>query len=337
MIEKFSQILPQKLEYNSDTESELSQEVLEKIMTKVQDIDKYGTAFSLISSEGLLPVAAGVGKENSKFRNILKNGLVGVSPDRPGIDRVDWGVKNSVEEYIEDLKEKRERPPEVFFNIVGRYGNPKSAGGGSISEKTISKIPLMRMGDLIAIMFSLDKFDEKNNRERSGKNGQNQATKKGTFGIHNFGRGVVDDPNEHGDFNADCDYGFKLSSRVQPRMFTGIVFRKEIEINEEEKKSRGIFHLHGDYYKDTKGNVYLEYDIGDGKKLYGETSDFEILKEHAQKIAQDLLIVNLGKEDNLVPIYDTYGNLWWPKQISHEEIVRITNAESVQIALKQNT
>jgi len=63
-------------------EKELSPEIIEKIMEKVEDINKRGTAFSVISPEYPTPKLE---SGESKLGSILKNGLVGTSPKQPGM------------------------------------------------------------------------------------------------------------------------------------------------------------------------------------------------------------------------------------------------------------
>lgn len=86
--------------------------------------------------------------------------------------------------------------------------------------------------------------------------------------------------------NPDTDDGFVVGKRIAPRKFRGIIYRASDRKSFEENNS-----------KDTENVLRI--------------------------------IETLASNDNkagLIPIYDQWGNLWWPKRISHEEIIKNNDA-----------
>lgn len=81
------------------------------------------------------------------------------------------------------------------------------------------------------------------------------------------------------------EYGFRLMPRVPPRYFRGVIF-------------------------------YLSRK--DGSADYEEILP-ERFAERARQIASEMINVNKNTE-LFLPIYDVHGNLWWPKEMSHEEV-----------------
>jgi hypothetical protein len=80
------------------------------------------------------------------------------------------------------------------------------------------------------------------------------------------------------------DYGFRLASRVPPRFFKGI-----------------LIHIGEDRFND--------------KELY-----FSKLQSKLKEVVEQMHEVNRGRTKYLLPIYDSYGDLLWPKHMSHKDV-----------------
>ncbi len=74
----------EKLVRKEKIEQELSPEVIEKIMAKVQDINESGTAYTRLT-----PQNSRLEKEEDKLRSIIKDGLLGNSGGLPR-EKVAW-------------------------------------------------------------------------------------------------------------------------------------------------------------------------------------------------------------------------------------------------------
>lgn len=124
-------------------------------------------------------------------------------------------------------------------------------------------------------------------------------------------------------------YGFKLSSRVQPRQFKGLLFKLDIEISEQEFNDAyppvTPRMNHWDrFFENEEGVKYRRCKTENGSlRFYKEQTDPELLIKRAVEIGKDMLLVNSDNDKNLIPIYDYKGNLLWPVQISHDEIVKM--------------
>ncbi len=295
-------------------EAELSQEIIEKIMAKVQDINEYGTAFSVVSSEYPTPK---IETGESKLESIFKYGLLGVSPDQPGVNRAGFSNKTDKHAYVEQIKEKN--APEVFFSIVGRV---KENYSGSVASYGYY---FRNHGDNVAVMFDLRHYkeapvseDDKLDRNTFWPH-QNTNTEFTSERMKSFFT------NSRGEIVSAVEYGFRLSSRVPPRNFNGAIFQmrgvlsedaltEKIRVKIEENSYPG---QNLDYLKDESFWRTVE------SVIYEDEKRPEELTGRAKKIATEMMVADKEKLDLLVPIYDIHGNLWWPKQMSYEEVKKL--------------
>jgi hypothetical protein len=270
------------------------------------------------------------GAKKDKLSNILKYGLVGMSLERKVRVGGDVGTPNSPMDYVDDLK-NRERPS-VYFSIVGRSTAHRRAylsKDGSFADRiryfpTIAGSGWITEGreeqDGVAVTFNLDQYVAQGKEEDS--------VLKRRYSVHT---GYKRERYGEEETSHDDQFGFKLSPRIPPRFFTGIIFksthRELVEDPEMEKclknnqnpiDSQGVEYSQADFETDLSVKV-------DARKYYHLTPDTDGSRRKARLLAQEMM--RLSKPENWVPIYDYYGNMWWPEEISNEEIVRMKYKE----------
>lgn len=273
------------------TETELSQEVIEAVMNKVQDINKPGTgfhafskAFDNTSTEEILRVLG----------SVLKKGLLGRL--NPSLEDGDWASAA-----------RKRRGAVVFFNIVGRDLKKIDA---SHWFRSSSSDPLP-----MGIIFDTSDFNEETEHSNYAIDynlGQreNLEYRANTFGTNFPGETETYHGKDTSKIPPD-DQGYALTFRVAPRHFRGFVIRPMVERTKEEF----------DILSKERPNIPL----GALKTVYRyyESGDEEIKKEKAIEIATQIRKIYGDNADLLLPIYDAHGNLLWPKQITYEELKKM--------------
>jgi len=281
-------------------ETELSPEIIEMIMEKVQDIKKDGIAFTTITGRSLYEM-----NEQEQLRSILEHGLLGGPIMSPRV-KTKW---------TQELKKKGRgnKAAPVFFNISGRSLNSY--------PDTPSSLRYLRPGDRgqyggVTILFDLTKFkevgmplkkdygegeDRLNPADSPGyeavlkpytfwvtqpENSQSwmekqfrevgiseediqEAWQPGSEALKGLSKKYPGSITPEGLIQPDGEYGFVLSYRIAPKLFEGFV----VSTNKEEEAIKAAM-----------------------LDLYKESPDF------------------------LVPIYDNFGDVIWPKKISHRAI-----------------
>jgi hypothetical protein len=311
-------------------EQELSPEVVEKVMEKVQDINTKGIAYSRVSYAGSEESAQKefyeilkqkkftreedvlefYKREEETIREIKDKTLISAKSNlkkmfkvgiQGGLDR-DSGIpgKKPIENSKDwQTKLKSGKENFVFFNIVGR-GLPPSSEKKRKSE--IGNTNYMS-SDAIAILFDLSGYKEiePSSGDYDNKKNLTYRTNSPTF------TKVFDELKEKypdlklGDDRlknyfpygkngegfddqglplVETEYGFRLSPRVPPRRFSGIVFEME--------------------------------------KLDHSLASEDELSRRSEEIVS--VMNESTKKNSLLPIYDTNGNLLWPKKMSYEEV-----------------
>jgi hypothetical protein len=91
------------------------------------------------------------------------------------------------------------------------------------------------------------------------------------------------------------EHGYAGPVRVAPRKFMGVVIQCTDTIKTKDK-------------------------YGDERETRVLSTDPEKWQRSANDLAETLLKTNQMHPDRLTPIYDTYGNMLWPAQVTHEEI-----------------
>lgn len=284
-------------------EIELSPEVIEKIMEKVEDINEPDTAFHVLNAER-------PDKEEILI-DVLRDGILGQTHERRDEAERAYNQKKPRPHtqrgaYVEDVKSGK--MPRVSFDIVGRMSN----GPYYISEAHYMESVLGATN--IAIIFDLTKFSDgigtqeeyEQELETLKAKGSTRPEldyldsklKMGTFWPGHGGNPSPprenddlwssDDPKEARTLSTAKDYGHVLMGRVSPRHFKGIV----LKVHTPERR--------------------LGY--------LGVERDPNIIQEEVKKIVDKQRKVYRLNPDKILPIYDIYGNLLWPKQMSREDI-----------------
>jgi len=273
-------------------EVELSPEVIEKIMEKVQDVNEEGTAYITIQKS-----YRAHSTDSDRIGSILQNGLLGKIKHDRNIDEIkqDWVnfmknkrslVRSKNREYAEfDL-------PIVWFNIVGQSTN--RTGDTSLTNSDLLNPLEMEMGkgENAVVIFDLSKYKEVEFDSISHRNTYTNSSPEGKDGKRVYQM-----------------EGFFLSYRVPPNKFKGILIQCRRDKSEEE-----ILGYEDDRLRELSDQDRIEHI----KEKFDH--DEAAWLERAESMAQKMRQTYKDKENLLVPIYDVYGNLLWPKKMSYEEV-----------------
>lgn len=281
-------------------EFELTPEIEEMIMAKVQDILSNRTAFHGIGFNGIPrffriyndnkklvkdkssyawrlrkdssgvhvlsdeekdeKIQSGLIDTRSTIISVFRDGLLGYEADIMSEENK-GRAKDSIKNKWAYMARKK-RNTGVHFNIYGESGDFSN----------------LWTKDGLAVIFDLDKYslDQKDRRYEEAYNMPGKRLTYTAIGAPHAEYGNQINPN----------YGFKAYYRVPPRFFTGLV---------------SIF---------PKWNIPEDMD---DQKDYLESL-------HLQAIISSELEVWKDKTDLLLPIYDDKGSLLWPKKMSYEEV-----------------
>ncbi len=288
-------------------ELELTPEIEAMVMEKVQDIDTEGIAYSVI--------------DDGKLPDILKYGLLGQSWEK---EDKKPGQSNTSEIWKNDIRKKKAM--HVFANIVKR--NAESVKGKDLNGNNLPEPELQASYHVRSLTNKIIVLFDPENYLLTEPGGRSEKQKAGTYKA---------DAAELSQFRSVypwTEWGYLFAYRVPPRFFEGLVFRKVREQTDEEKYSlveeaqqkqpdreACIF---GRYYKfhefDTQKLLKVLEKQSLGVYLGPiDESDPKILKEHALELAKEQ-VESFRKKEYLLPIYDVHGNLWWPRQMSYEEV-----------------
>jgi hypothetical protein len=274
---------------NESFEEELSPEVIEKIMEKVQDINQEGTAYSVIGATRGPGHADALNESVLKYDlpNVLKSGLLGQPiPYEEGFSFEEWWKHGT-----------RERDNQVLhFNIVGRsYERVRMRGSYFWNP------------DSTGIIFDISQFQEQTPGWKRGRKIKNFCTGgpdmwrdwQKYFGDLELGdehikahpkflealkSGVID---KEGRPLPHTEYGFTLFSRVAPRYFRGLVLGNKYTeddlkqiINQMEQVYQGKENLLLPIHDD-KGNLLWPKQMSyeEVKKLVAEREERENKKK----------------------------------------------------------
>lgn len=271
-------------------EEDLSPEVLEKVMAKVQDINEIGTGFHSLTR---------LGKEIHKLKEVLSDGLLGTpAAERAELNKEKW-AKNA----------RSRKGAFVFFNILGK------------DIDSVEDSFWLKQKNPIGVIFDVKPFKEKKSGaffstlelERNERNNYKNRTYGTHGGIQIKGR--LSD-RERIPYKDD---GYALAFRVAPKYFQGIVFRSDRDKTEEEITNELALEQ-----KNHSANFWEEYHAAIEESIRespgGETVSSEINKQRANEIVNVMQYANLEKANRLIPVYDIHGNLWWPQKMSYEEV-----------------
>lgn len=288
-IEKLTEV-EGKEETSADLDTqELDEKVLEKAMEKVQDINQEGTAYSVV-----------INSDPNRLENIFKNGLLGTNhTDVSGV-----GNKVSVQDWVENMRD--ERKGTVYFNIVGK--SELTTEDNNKYNLEIAKSYYIKSGDdRIAILFDLSKFKQEAPINLDDRYSFKQKTR-----TYRADKPLLDEES-----NVIDQFGYLLSFRVAPRNFTGIVFRLTRELTEKEFQQELKEELKDRVLEGEKLETFKNY----LKKIrFKEQKDPIKLSKRADEILSIMKEAYKGKENLMLPIYDTDGNLYWPQKIQYKDL-----------------
>lgn len=184
--------------------------------------------------------------------------------------------------WAKDIKERG--PLHVFANIIGE--SQESERGQDVWGK---KLPKPEIGGLHYISHPSTRFIilfDKNyyKQEPPGREGDKQKSR--TYRADQ--RGMYDDRYKF----PTSEYGYHFANRIPPKIFRGIVFKKAKSKSGLEEK-------------------YYEQEI--------EEDDVQALNGFVQEIIQ-IQYRSIKRPDMANPIYDIHGKLWWPRQMTYEQV-----------------
>jgi hypothetical protein len=317
--------VPKNEEQTPTEEQQLSPEVVKKIMAKVKDINGENVAFSQIDSQAVL--------------KILQEGLLGADWER-GEFKSNKGITKEL--WKENIRNRR---AVIHFQIVGRI-HPwdterlSENRGWSKTGTIIGESYYSRPGEIF-LLFDLEKFQEIKRPEDSYSNLQEKSHKfkPNTYFqvFESLENGSGDGAVKNKEY-AEPEHGFVLSSRVAPRFFEGIVLFPSRNFSEDEinkKVQAEILSTRKLYGKDNyyyRGEKLTEVEINQKiletaehtrayyeKELTAERDKVKIYEQILSLIRAQMDVYK-DKSGLMQPVYDVYGNLLWPKQMSYEEV-----------------
>ncbi|MFH1291783.1 MAG: hypothetical protein ABIH87_01115 [bacterium] len=270
-------------------EVELSPEVIEMVMEKVEDIYTPGTAFHVLNALQKWHGEKGNVTDIETIDDVLRDGVLGKIPERG-----EEPLSRHRGAFVEDIKSGK--MPRVWFDIVGRsarYNLPHDSiwmQGGVVS---------------VAIIFDLSKFSDGIGQEEDYRQKLEELKKRGSTDpeadyrkehekIGTFFSSSAYRPLDHNLFNtkgftmSNEGSGFTLFGRVSPRHFRGIILRlrkqgqKELKVEDDQTRIQG----------------------------------------EVDKIVSKQLKTYKNKPEMLLPIYDSRGHLLWPKQVDYKELYK---------------
>ncbi|MCL5795440.1 MAG: hypothetical protein M1338_03715 [Patescibacteria group bacterium] len=322
--------LGHKPELKEDEANELSPEIFDTVMDKVIDIDKKGTAYSVIffanefkppknmfneeirmSSDELWEARKKTEQEdklklNSTLSKLFSEGLLGNNKGSSfGKEEIN---KNKWFKYV------RNEPNSIYFNIVGR-----SKDGNILHKKESSTKPEILYSEYYQIvaaritrppykaaclLFKLDSFHETTP----------QIKGKGVkMGHHEF---MVNESDGH-----DCEFWHEQFGDSLPGS-------KEVLEHPRFDEFVKLNKITEDGYP----KVYTEYGfVAENRIAPRFFSGLMVYNTDPQSIESIVSTIKEslhGKESLLVPIYDVYGNLIWPKKMEREEIKKMMENNS---------
>src|SRR3989338_8780624 len=216
-------------------------------------------------------------------------------------------VKISAIEHKKLLKEKRTAGEHalIHFNITGRaprwldwkessYRPPEESAFLEISSTAWT-----HRHDNVAVIFDISDLEE----TEPGPKGRFDLGRDELFPKTFTSASVVDTPGSKkiGSSKPRTEFGFITATRIPPRKFQGLVYssikRDYIEYFSQKTQS-------------------LQYN---GKEYYTDTEILRIVRN----IAATMVEANKDQLRLLMPIYDSKGNLLWPKKMSYEEVKKV--------------
>ena len=325
-----------------DFEKDLSPEEVEKIMEKVQDINAPGTAFTTIASQ-----RPGKSEQQSRLKNIIEHGLLGLKttstwPEKTYPEYVTQDGLVDKGKWTEAIRSqpKGEKEAPIFFNVMVRS-----------VIRGYQPLQLMRDSDYVhhegtvTLIFDLSKFREvtpytyrDGGAGPGGWRSETMPQEPYTYFVHQ-----------------NDDNLLRVTTNLEKQGLAGEKLRAALEPGSEALKK--LYESSSGFYGEPENKGYLDiegengshYSAGlclneKGEVLPSDEWGFILPFRITPRFFQGLVI---NKQDKApfaevlktfaVPIYDSSGNLLWPKQMSHQEVAElVTKRKSVEPPV-QNT
>ncbi len=284
-----------------------------------------GLAYTVISRRFPLPeVEPGV----SRLASIVQHGLLGTE-DKTG--RSDFG-KNTTKKEFDEARARGEKLS-LFFHIIGRlhrdfgYNNliPDYDLEGERYKRrgryrTIDKCGLFAPHtDNVGVVFDISSFTEGSSLI-SGDEGP--IGEEGVYRAYNHRARY-----QQGQALTYDEYGFVMSSMVPREEILAIVFNMtkrlpdwkiRSKIQKEAQRRKGIY---GWDYKIPEQEI--ERMMRDPCITNCEETDSEKLMQRAEELWALFYEHNDLNTEQVIPIYDTKGNMWLPREIRYERVLEI--------------
>lgn len=286
-----------QLQIRNEAEVPITEKGKKEVLAKIRDINK-DTAFTITDVNEI---------DIDVLRSILNSGILGTAVDSANIS----ALKNSPEIWREKISEKK--MPLVHFDISGsrmsENDERRALGNKSrIIDNWYSGSGTGVTRDEIGFTFDLSQFKE-----------GDPVEKKKDLPANVYGKTNIYYPETRKRWGGVSEIGsYLLASRVSPRNLTGIFFANVTkELRTEKDKQRDVSQMR------RLGRTEEEIKEFLGKRPFEsnpeENTDPKALAKIAKGIAK--IMMESGVR---VPIYDIHGNLWWPEQISYEQILQTT-------------
>jgi hypothetical protein len=292
---------------------EVSLEDTDKILSKVVDVTDNDLGFHVIGAIQHESIRGDLEVRINNLQKILKNGLLS---NYEGQDQKmnprDWSKRARTARVSNKV-------PYVWFNITSK------SAGGYLSGHWHSDF---------GVLFDLSHF-----KKIDPSNGE--KTRNRTYMS-----------SRNGGSGNDTEFGYKLFSRVSPKMFKGLVISQDknipeglpVSLPELEKLKEGLDgyeqKIFMDLFQEFDSALFRfdlsEYQVSDKSKLHGEIKDVIKLMFELRNNLRFIRIIKAMKDvytkrtDALFPVYDTNGNLLWPRQMSHEEVKKFVAERDVK-------
>lgn len=250
--------LPEEIRMQNGEIQELSPEILEMIMNKVQDINRYGVAFHRIGGTSS-------NDELNRVKFVLKDGLLGRS--RGSKDAKSWA----------SAVRKKKATAEIYVNITGRFKSVlygEDQDGNEIEVLSPPTIENAQFGhnQAITVLFDISSFKEIEPMEGN----EDEVARKlpaHSFVVNQFDKPNRYEVNEKGEtVSLKSSLGFELKARVAPRFFSGIILGSE---SRQDVQSIVSIMLKVD--KDKPERILPVYDVK-GNLLWPKKMDYEEVK-----------------------------------------------------------
>jgi len=278
---------------NGEREIKLSAEQLELVLHKAEDINREGTAFTSITHSTV--------SENpeqnllTRFESVIQKGVLNSN----------WleSLSNSDQQAI-SINEKRRG--EIYFNILGKVVDPYK--DYSVITKIGDCAYISNADEAIAIVFSLENYrSELEDNHLLGK------------------RELLNDPEmkNNGTYikpsgSRRYSYNGSLKSwlwRATHRSYVRNVLPEKTGLDLPRADFEYGFAL----------SHRIAPRLFRGFVIKTRSNDHKLLTDMVR------LIMNNSKPEDYVPIYDLDGNMIWPREISHNEIIRISKNHGEEI------